>query len=325
MEVSALDLRILRDILENGLLESERQIAKRLRISPSTFSFKMRRFEDRGIITAYRYRVDFRRIGLGHMAWARIRPKYGRRTMDEYMRSILENPQVHVCIFTSGSKNFAMKIYGRSRAQIREAVLEIARNIGVSPKEAEIFYAARQLKAHNQILSKSPWQEKIGHVDLRILSEKMQNPHESLVSVAKKLGLHRNTVTARWNALLGEKIVIKKTPIINPELHRQIGIHCMGMHIFTPKKGRGHRLAGILEGTNEVHELSETTGGQLLAIIRTNDLSTYFTLTSGFLSDREIAGCISKSLFNTIIASDSRKPTYLKDLKLQAPEDKNQR
>lgn len=152
MEFSALDRRILRDTLENGLLDSERQIAKRLRISPSTFSFKMRRFEDRGIITAYRYRVDFRKVGIGQMAWARMRPKYGKRTMDEYMRLILENPQVHVCIFTSGSKNFAMKIYGKGRAQIREAVMEIARDIGIGRREVEIFYASRQLKAHNQPL-----------------------------------------------------------------------------------------------------------------------------------------------------------------------------
>ncbi len=320
MEASPLDLRILRNVLENGLLESERQIAGRLRISPSTFSFKMRRFEDRGIITAYRYRVDYRKIGLANMAWARMRPKYGKRTMDEYMASILENPNAHVCVFTSGSKNLAVKIYAGSREQAASAAWEIARGAGVERRDIEIFHANRQIKAHNQALSQSPEMQKLSPQDIRILSEKMQNPQQSLVGVAKRLGLHRNTVTSRWNAMLRGKIVIKKTPIISPELHRQIGIHCMGMHIFTPKKGAGSRLAGILAGMNEVHELSETAGGELLAIIRTNDLSTYYTLTSRFLSDKKIAGCIGKSLFNTIIASDSRRPTYLKDLKMRSDE-----
>ena len=68
MEVSSLDLRILRYSLEHGLLASEREIARKLKISPSTLSFKFRKFEDRGIITAYRYRVDFAKLGLGQIA-----------------------------------------------------------------------------------------------------------------------------------------------------------------------------------------------------------------------------------------------------------------
>ncbi|MEM4327320.1 MAG: hypothetical protein QXZ13_04110, partial [Candidatus Diapherotrites archaeon] len=63
------------------------------------------------------------------------------------------------------------------------------------------------------------------------------------------------------------------------------------------------------------HELNETKEKKLLAIIRTNDLGSYFKITSEFLSKKKISKCIQKSLFNIIITSDSRRPTYLKDLK----------
>ncbi|MCH7902751.1 Lrp/AsnC family transcriptional regulator, partial [archaeon] len=48
MEISPLDSRILRFTLEEGILDSERSIAKKLKISPSTLSFKLRKFEDKG-------------------------------------------------------------------------------------------------------------------------------------------------------------------------------------------------------------------------------------------------------------------------------------
>lgn len=314
MGVSALDLRILRFVLENGLLESEREIARKLRISPSTFSFKMRKFEDSGIITAYRYRADFCRLGFAQMAWIRLRPKYGKTTMDEHMKVILEHPQVHVCVFTSGSKNFAIKAYGKNKADIEGLISKIASELNVNPREIEVFYIKTQYKSHNQQMQGQSAATP-DETDIRILAEKMQNPNESLLEVAKKLKLHRNTATFRWNAMVKNNIIIKKTPIINPALHREIGIHCMAMHIFTPKGGKKHKLVNILSEMNEVHELSETDKGLIFAIIRTNDLGTYFSLTSKFLTDKKIAGNIGKSLFNIIIASDSRKPTYLKDLK----------
>ncbi|MEM4364138.1 MAG: Lrp/AsnC family transcriptional regulator, partial [Candidatus Diapherotrites archaeon] len=127
MELSNLELRIIRYGLENGLLESEREIAKKLRISPSTFSFKMRKLEDKGIITTYRYRIDFTKLGFTKIAWIRFRPEYGKHSMEEYMQKILENPQVHVCTFTSGSKNFAIKVYAKSIQEIKEITKKIGK------------------------------------------------------------------------------------------------------------------------------------------------------------------------------------------------------
>ncbi len=314
MEVSALDLRILRYLLEYGMLESERGIARSLRVSPSTLSFKLRKFEDMNIITAYRYRVDFRRLGFNHMAWIRLRPKYGRRTMDEYMAALLEHPEVHVCVFTSGSKNFAIKSYGRSRKELTALVRRVSSSLGISRNNIEVFHVQRQLKAHNKIMADHEAKWAPDKTDFAIIAKKMQEPKESLVWIAKKLGLHRNTVNARWKGLLAGGVIIKKTPIINTELYRQIGIHCMAMHIFRPKRGCRERLCRHLIGMPEVHELNVTDKGEVLAIIRTKDLDSYFSLTSKFLTEKGVAGNIEKSLFNIIIASDSRRHTYLKDL-----------
>ena len=103
MEItSELDTRILRFVLENGLLESEREIAKKLKISPSTLSFKLRKFEDRGIITAYKYRLDYTKIGLRQIAWVFLKIRHGKSSVKEIMEKLLEYPQVHVCLFVSG-------------------------------------------------------------------------------------------------------------------------------------------------------------------------------------------------------------------------------
>lgn len=314
MELSNLELRILRYCLENGLMESEREIARKLRISPSTFSFKMRKLESKGVITAYRYRIDFTKLGYKKIAWVRFRPEYGKMSMEEHMQSILENPEVHVCAFTSGSKNFAIKVYGKTIQEIRELTKKISKNHNAN-KNIEILLITKQLKAHNLKINIEKSEFELEKLHYEILSQKMQNPSQSINEIAKKLNLHRNTIAKKWKELIENGIVLKKTPIINPDLYRQIGIHCMAMHIFTPKNGMLERLSKELTEMKEVHELNETIDKKLLAIIRTNDLGTYFKLTSEFLSSKKVSVCIQKSLFNIIIASDSRKPTYLKDLK----------
>ncbi|MEM4261707.1 MAG: Lrp/AsnC family transcriptional regulator [Candidatus Diapherotrites archaeon] len=314
MELSNLELRIIRYGLENGLLESEREIAKKLRISPSTFSFKMRKLEDKGIITTYRYRIDFTKLGFTKIAWIRFRPEYGKHSMEEYMQKILENPQVHVCAFTSGSKNFAIKVYAKSIQEIKEITKKIGKEHNAN-KNIETIIITKQLKAHNLKISEQKSQIKFDEKHYEILSKKMQNPKQSIIEIAKELNLHRNTITKKWKEMIDNKIILKKTPIINPEFYRQIGIHCMAMHIFTPKKGMLDKLSQQLLEMKEVHELNETKDKKLLAIIRTNDLGSYFKITSEFLSKKKISKCIQKSLFNIIITSDSRRPTYLKDLK----------
>lgn len=320
MDLSTLDIRILRFCLEHGVLDSEREIARKLRISPSTLSFKLRKFEDKGIITTYKYRVDYSKIGLGQLAWVFLKIRPGNATIKGLMDKLLEYPEVHVCLYVSGEHAICLKAYGASKAGIEKFVQKIGKEISSAIASHKTFFVSKALKAHNQKIEGNGIINGIGETDLKILSEKMLNPKIGITELAKKLGIHRNTASARWGKMLEHKIVVKKTPIINPELHRQIGIHFMALNLFKAGKHGAGKLAGALLEMNEVHELGELepkSGNDLLAVIRTNDIDSYYKITASFFSDKRFAPHIQEYDSFIIIASDSRRHTYLKDLGLQ--------
>ncbi len=54
MSLSNTDIRILRFVSGTGINETEKAIAKRLRLSQSTLVYKLREFEDEKVIACYR-------------------------------------------------------------------------------------------------------------------------------------------------------------------------------------------------------------------------------------------------------------------------------
>ena len=317
MDLSPLDLRILRYSLENGVLESEREIAKKLRINPSTLSFKMRKFEDKKIITNYKYRVDFTKIGFKQIAWVLIMPKFEGKRIREMMDCLLEYPQVHVCLNISGKHGFCIKIYSENKKEITELLEKIqAENKWI--KIHKPLFVSKQVKSHNQIVERKN-NYKLDEIALKLLAEKMQNPQERLSDAAKKINIHRNTASAKWKEMLENKIIVKKTPIINPDLHRQMGIYFMVVQ-YIRSVDRTDKLEKLLEKMSEVHELnciSRDKDYNLLAIIRTKDIHEYYTLMDKFYNEKEFSNNIEKMSSTVIISSDSRRHTYLKDIGIQ--------
>ncbi|MBI4210868.1 MAG: Lrp/AsnC family transcriptional regulator [Candidatus Diapherotrites archaeon] len=318
MEMSALDTRILKHCLEHGVLASERDMAAKLRISPSTFSFKMRRFEDKGIITAYKYRVDYAKIGLHQMAWGFYRLHFGRLTPKDAMAKLLEYPQVHVCLFTTGENNLAIKAYSDSRKSMEEFFASVKKDFRGALGFGNACFVKRQVKGHNQPMDDAAPQTAVDETDFRILSQKMLNPEMPLREVAKKLRMHRNTAMKRWARMIEDKVVMKKTPIINPDFHREIGIYLMAVNLFSTRRP-AERLAQSLSALNEVHELDildDGKGGEhsLLAVLRTADIDEYYRLAGRLYSDRKYSQETSNMKSKIIITSDSRRHSYLKDI-----------
>ena len=319
MEISPLDSRILRFTLEEGILDSERSIAKKLKISPSTPSFKLRKFEDKGIVTAYKYRVDFTKLGLNQVAWVLMEINHNGEGIKDLMDKLLEFPQVHVCLYISGQYSFCIKIYGKNKNEVNDFIEEIEKQFNNIIIDYKTYFITSQIKGHSQLIDENKKDFSFDEVDLKILYEKMQNPEISLNSVAKKLKLHRNTVSSRWNALCENKIVVKKTPIINPDLHKEMGIDFMGITLFKAVKGKENELEKELVNLKEVHELNALnykSGYNLFVVIRTKNISTYYRLCESFF-EKNFSGKIIETKNSIIIRSDSRRHTYLKDLGIE--------
>ncbi|MBI4044566.1 MAG: Lrp/AsnC family transcriptional regulator [Candidatus Diapherotrites archaeon] len=315
MDLSPLDLRILRYCNEQGVLESERSIARTLRISPSTLSFKLRRFESKGIINAYRLRVDFQKLGFSQVAWVFFSVPASKDIV-KLMNEVLSFPQVHVACFASGQYQLAFKTYCKTEEEVSEVVRKIKKACGLDLCAEKVFLAKEVMKSHS-IVSGNGVHEEISGTDYLILQEKMLDPSKSLAEIAKKLGLHKNTVLSRWTKLLGNKVVLKKTPIIDPDLHSAIGIDFSSICLFRARENRREELGKELLSLREVHELSSTDSGKdFLAVVRSENMSSFYRLLNGFYSDKKLSGLVESVEANILLRTDSRRHTYLKDLKL---------
>ena len=315
MYLSPLDLRILRYCNEHGVLESERSIARTLRISPSTLSFKLRSFESKGIITAYRLRVDFRKLGFPQVAWVFFSVP-ANKDAAKLMNEVLSFPQVHVACFASGPFQLAFKTYCRTEGEVSEVASRIKKSCGLDGCAEKVFPAKEVLKSHS-IVSENGVREEISSTDYLILQEKMLDPSKNLAEVAKKLGLHKNTVLSRWTGLVEGKVVLKKTPIIDPDLHSAIGIDFSSICLFRAKESRRDELGKELSALREVHELSSTDSGKdFIAVVRSENLASFYRLLNGFYSDKKLSGLVESVEANILLRTDSRRHTYLRDLKL---------
>ncbi|GEM_PF-3252095 len=319
MELSPLDLRILRHCSEHGVLESERAIAKKLRISPSTLSFKLRKFEAKGIITTYRLRVDFRKLGFPVIAWAFFSIENSKDTV-KLMDEILAFPQVHVCCFLSGDFQLALKAYCKNTEELHALVEKIKTHTGLQNAPSKTFVVSSAIKAHS-ILADQGIAANVSDVDYTILAEKMLDPHISLAKIGKKHKLHKNTLILHWKKLLAQKIVLKKTPIINPDLHALTGINFSSVCFLKAKDGQKNLLEKQLSELPQVHELNSlaadtTSGFDFLAVIREQNMHAFFRLLNSFYSDKEFSKNIQSVEANILLRADSRRHTYLKDLKL---------
>ncbi|MDO8634519.1 MAG: Lrp/AsnC family transcriptional regulator [archaeon] len=315
MDLSPLDLRILRYCNEHGVLESERGIARELRISPSTLSFKLRSFESKGIITAYRLRVDFRKLGFPQVAWVFFSVP-ANKDVARLMNEVLSFPQVHVCGFASGPFQLAFKTYCKNEEDVSEVVQKIKKSCSLEGCAEKVFPAKEVLKSHS-IVSENGVREEISSTDYLILQEKMLDPHAGLSEIAKKIRVHKNTVLSRWTRLVEGKVVLKKTPIIDPDLHSAIGIDFSSICLFRAKESKRDALGKELLALREVHELSSTDSGKdFIAVVRSENMSSFYRLLNGFYSDRKLSCLVESVEANILLRTDSRRHTYLKDLKL---------
>lgn len=315
MAFSDLDAKVLRYCTEHGVLESERSIAKKLRISPSTLSFKLRSLEDRGVITAYRLRVDFKKLGFPTVAWVFVAIE-NKNDVVALMDTVLSFPQVHVCCFLSGSFQLAFKVYCRNEEEVKNVIDDARKSIGLEENNSRAFFVSDTVKSHNIVIGNDSGYN-TSEIDYLVLQEKMLDPNASLESISKKLGLHKNTLILHWKRLLEKKIVLKKTPIINPDFHQFIGIGFPTICFFNAADGKKKELEEMLCALREVHELNALGSGfDFLAVIRAQNPAAFFKLLNFFYSDKEFSKNIKSIQANILLRTDSRRHTYLKDLKL---------
>lgn len=111
-----INLDILRLLLEDGRM-SYKEIGKRIGLTAPAVTERIRKLEERGVITGYRALVDYSALGLPLLCIIRLNSSQGSREVDELLASLPEVTEAHR---VTGSESHVIRARVRDTAHLED-------------------------------------------------------------------------------------------------------------------------------------------------------------------------------------------------------------
>ncbi len=116
---------LLLDELQKDGRVSFTELARRVHLSPSAVTERVRRLESTGVISGYSATVDLAKVGLPLLAVVRL--KYNGVHYEPLHRLVQERAQILECLRITGEDCFVLKVAVASMAELEEFMNELAR------------------------------------------------------------------------------------------------------------------------------------------------------------------------------------------------------
>jgi DNA-binding Lrp family transcriptional regulator len=131
MELDRQDIAIIEALQKDGRL-SNRDLAKKVSLSPSPSWRRLRALEDAGVIDHYAAVVNREKVGLTIMGFAHVTLHDHRsENVKKFDRAILGAPQVLECHATSGEHDYMLKVVAPDMASYQDFLSGYLLKIGV--------------------------------------------------------------------------------------------------------------------------------------------------------------------------------------------------
>ncbi|TCO28529.1 Lrp/AsnC family leucine-responsive transcriptional regulator [Kribbella steppae] len=109
--------------LQNDARMSLTELGRRVNLSASATTERVRRLESTGIITAYRAEVDLTKVGYPVLAVVRL--KYPGNKHEPLHRLLKERLEILECLRTTGDDCYTIKVAAASMPHLEELVNEL--------------------------------------------------------------------------------------------------------------------------------------------------------------------------------------------------------
>jgi DNA-binding Lrp family transcriptional regulator len=131
MKLDKQDISILKAMQKDGRL-SNRDLAKKVSLSPSPSWRRLRALEEAGVISHYAAVLDRQQVGLSIMGFAHVTLNdHSAEKVKSFERAILGAPQVLECHATSGEHDYMLKVVAPDMASYQDFLSEYLLKIGV--------------------------------------------------------------------------------------------------------------------------------------------------------------------------------------------------
>ncbi|MBN6051921.1 Lrp/AsnC family transcriptional regulator [Nonomuraea sp. RK-328] len=121
--VDATDWAILAELQRDGRVPLT-ELARRVSLSPSATTERVRRLEASGVITGYRAEIDLGKVGFTVLAVVRL--KYPGNRHQPLHRLLGERHEILECLRTTGDDCYTLKVAAVSMGHLERIVDELA-------------------------------------------------------------------------------------------------------------------------------------------------------------------------------------------------------
>lgn len=135
-ELDETDWQIL-GVLQRDARTSFAELARRVSMSPSAVTERVRRLEETGVIAGYRAEIDPARVGLGILALVRLR--YPTGNYRPFHALLDTTPEIVEAHHVTGEDCFVLKVLARGMRHLEEVTGRIA---GLGPVTTSVVYSS---------------------------------------------------------------------------------------------------------------------------------------------------------------------------------------
>lgn len=123
-DLDSFDQAILRVLDQEGRI-SVTDLAARISLSKSPTQARLRRLEKAGFITGYQARLDWQRLGLGHVAYVEVRLSDTREAaLRAFNAAVRALPEVEECHMIAGAFDYLLKVRSADIMDYRRILAE---------------------------------------------------------------------------------------------------------------------------------------------------------------------------------------------------------
>ncbi|ASW53096.1 Lrp/AsnC family transcriptional regulator [Plantactinospora sp. KBS50] len=123
VNLDPIDWSVLAELQRDGRLPLT-ELARRVNLSASAVTERVRRLESTGVIAGYRAEVDLAAVGYGVLAVVRL--KYPGSRHEPLHRLLDERPEILECLRTTGDDCYLLKVVATTMPQLERTINELA-------------------------------------------------------------------------------------------------------------------------------------------------------------------------------------------------------
>jgi len=222
------DKKILYE-LDFGARQPLSHIAKKVRLSQEVVSYRIKRLEERGIITGYYTVIDNTKAGYMFCRFFAKLQNLTPETEKKLIEYAKKDPRVGWIVTLAGNWDIALVIYAKTIADLKESCdrinFEFAKNI----KEKYVTIATKIYHfKHNYLYGTcdtdeliwgvaSKEQHTIDEIDQKVLQKLSSEARKTSVAIASEVELTADAVRRRIDNLVKKKIILAFRAEINIE------------------------------------------------------------------------------------------------------------